>query len=83
MQAYVQERTKKLGVKSEHLRVTLVCASSMNEERTALKAQKAIKDGIDDKTLLRKLNAFGLKNGVFVDEFVSSRDSSSSTNSTK
>ena len=68
METYLQERTKKTGTKAEHLRVTLVCASSSSEADT-LKAQRVVRAGVSDGSLLKKLNASGMKSRVFLDDY--------------
>ena len=73
METYVQERTKKTGTKGEHLRVTLVCASATSEADT-LKAQQVVRAGVSDGSLLKKLNASGMKSRVFMDDYVEDKE---------
>lgn len=73
METYVQERTKKTGTKAEHLRVTLVCASATSEADT-LKAQQVVRAGVSDGSLLKKLNASGMKSRVFMDDYVEDKE---------
>jgi hypothetical protein len=73
METYVQERTKKTGTKAEHLRVTLVCASATSEA-DALKAQQVVRAGLSDGSLLKKLNASGMKSRVFMDDYVEDKE---------
>ena len=48
--------------------MTLVCASSRSEADT-LKAQRVVRAGVSDRSLLKKLNASGMKSRVFLDDY--------------